>query len=269
MILLDTNVISELWKLEPDPAVLARTAAALACALVLLAWSPPALAQAALAPLEADPAAGGWRFVGLPNEPAIGATRFEPGRIDGVAGVRLGTQASYGSWVHAWAGPVGTLQWRWRLDEPLQGGLRAADLRRKDADDAALKVCVMFDHRLERVPLGERMRLRLARALSGEPLPAATVCYLWDPLQLPATEGANVYSRRVRHVVLQGQGAPLQRWLDQSRDVAQDFLRLFGDELPAGSGPAAVPPVSAVALGADSDNTRARSSGWVAELRWR
>ncbi|MFN5179446.1 DUF3047 domain-containing protein [Limnohabitans sp.] len=254
-------------------AVLHRRAQALPTALLgvalLLVPGLQAQAQAQLAPLSAGPSAQSWRFVGLPHKPDVGITRFEPGGVDGVAGVRIRTDASYGTWVHAWRGPPGTLQWRWRLDEPLHGGLRPADIRRKEGDDLALKVCVMFDHPLERVPFGERTLLRLARTVSGEDLPAATLCYVWDPLQAADASGANPYSRRVRFVVLQGQGAALQGWAAESRDVAADFVRLFGDELPAGSDRRAVPAVSAVALGADSDNTRARSSGWVAQLQWK
>jgi hypothetical protein len=211
----------------------------------------------------------GWRFVGLPNKPDVSATRFELGQVEGVAGVQMRTDQSYGTWAHDWRGTAGTLQWRWRLDQALSGGQRPADLRRKDGDDAALKVCVMFDHPLDRVPFGERTLLRVARSVTGENLPAATVCYLWDTLQAQNTTAANPYSRRVRYVVVQGTGAPTQRWLSESRDVAQDFVTLFGDELPAGSTRTTVPPVMAVVIGADSDNTQARSSGWVAQVQWR
>lgn len=211
----------------------------------------------------------GWRFVGLPNKPDVSVTRFELGQVEGVAGVQMRTNQSYGTWAHDWRGTAGTLQWRWRLDQALSGGQRPADLRRKDGDDAALKVCVMFDHPLDRVPFGERTLLRVARSVTGENLPAATVCYLWDPLQAQNTTAANPYSRRVRYVVVQGTGAPTQRWLSESRDVAQDFVTLFGDEMPAGSTRTGVPPVMAVVIGADSDNTQARSSGWVAQVQWR
>lgn len=211
----------------------------------------------------------GWRFVGLPNKPDVSVTRFELGQVEGVAGVQMRTNQSYGTWAHDWRGTAGTLQWRWRLDQALSGGQRPADLRRKDGDDAALKVCVMFDHPLDRVPFGERTLLRVARSVTGENLPAATVCYLWDPLQAQNTTAANPYSRRVRYVVVQGTGAPTQRWLSESRDVAQDFVTLFGDEMPAGSTRTGVPPVMAVVIGADSDNTQARSSAWVADIRWR
>jgi hypothetical protein len=47
--------------------------------------------------------------------------------------------------------------------------------------------------------------------------------------------------------------------------VAADFAQLFADELPQG---AAVPPVRAVLIGADSDNTGAQSAGWVRDLQW-
>jgi hypothetical protein len=236
----------------------------LGLAALLLACGP-ATAQAALQELSAGAGKDGWRFVGLPHKPEIPATRFETGQAEGVAGVRVSTRSSYG----AWKSPAGILQWRWRLDQALSGGVRAADIQRKDGDDAALKVCVLFDHPLDRVPLGERALLRLARALSAQELPTATVCYVWDPAQAREASGSNPYTRRVRYLVLQGQGAPLQRWVSESRNLAADFARLFGDELPPGSAPGAVPWVSAVLIGADSDNTQADSSGWVAQLGWR
>jgi Protein of unknown function (DUF3047) len=266
----------------PSSASKVRSAwIALLCASVAQAQSPQqpqaspavpaAAATAPLGPLTAGPTAEGWRFVGLAHKPDIPPSVFEPGSVDGVAGVRIVNRSSYGTWAHAWRGPAGTLQWRWRLDEPLSGGTRPADIRRQDGDDIALKVCVLFDHPLERVPFGERTLLRLARTVSGEALPAATVCYLWDPAQASNASGANPYSRRVRYLVLQGKTAPLQRWVRESRDVAADFVRLFGDELPPaspGSDTRAVPPASAVVIGGDSDNTQARSSGWVAQLQW-
>ena len=73
----------------------------------------------------------GWRFVGLPNKPDVSATRFELGQVEGVAGVQMRTNQSYGTWVHDWRGTAGTLQWRWRLDQALSGGQRPADDRRR------------------------------------------------------------------------------------------------------------------------------------------
>lgn len=227
----------------------------------------PVLAQD-LAPL--GPADGGrasaWRFVGLPkSNAAILATRFEWAEVQGERALKVSTEASYGTWVHDLPKVSAMrLQWRWRLDQPLTGGKAVADILTKAGDDAALKVCVMFDHPLDRVPFAQRALLHLARKVSGEDLPAATLCYVWDSVHPAGLQGANPYTRRVRFITLQGQGAPLRQWQAERRDVAADFAHLFADELPSG---AAVPTVRAVLIGADSDNTGAHSVGWVADLK--
>ena len=66
--------------------------------------------------------------------------------------------------------------------------------------------------------------------------------------------------RRVRTIVLRnGSDAP-GHWQRESRDVAADFLRAFGDES------ATVPPLTAVIVAGDADNTGARSVTHVANL---
>lgn len=228
----------------------------------------------ALPPL-VDPdgqAGAGWRFVGFPKSHAdLPPTRFEAGAADGVSAIQVITDASYGTLVHdGLSTPPRRLQWRWRLDQPLAGGRRAPDLASKEGDDAALKVCVMFRHGLERVPFWERTLLRVARTVSGEALPAATLCYVWDSVGPAMREGSNPYTRRVRFIVLQGRDAPLSRWVSETRDVGADFARLFADELPLGIDTPAdqLPPVHTVLIGADSDNTGSRSGGWVTGLGW-
>jgi hypothetical protein len=205
--------------------------------------------------------------VGFPKSKAdIPATRFELAEVQAERALKVSTQSSYGTWVHDHA-PIaaGRLQWRWRLDQPLTGGKLASDILTKAGDDAALKVCVMFEHPLQHVPFVERSLLRIARRISGEDLPAATLCYVWDSVYPAGLRGANPYSRRVRFVTLQGKGTPLGQWQNESRDVAADFAQLFADELPSGE---PVSPARAVLIGADSDNTGSHSVGWVKALDW-
>jgi hypothetical protein len=236
--------------------------------LWLCITSPMALPQtlAPLAPADGT-APASWRFVGFPKAKAdLPATRFELADIQGQRALKVSTQASYGSWVHDLPNVnARPLQWRWRLDLPLSAGKTAPDILSKAGDDAALKVCILFDHPLERVPFIERTKLRIARSLSGEDLPAATLCYVWDSVYSPGLQGANPYTRRVRFITLQGKGSALGQWQTESRDVAADFAQLFADEAPAGS---ATPRLRAVLVGADSDNTGSQSIGWVANLQW-
>jgi Protein of unknown function (DUF3047) len=203
-----------------------------------------------------------WRAVGLPDGKAPLA-RFDLVPLEGRSVLRLSTDKSYGSLVHDLKrmipGANTTLAWRWRLDLPLAH----ADLRIKTGDDAALKVCVLYDMPTDGLPFTERALLGMARQVSGERLPAATLCYIWDPRLVVGTIIDNPYSSRLKYWVLDGQGgASTGRgiWTSHQRNIGQDFLRAFGHES------AVVPPVEAVAVGADSDNTGGTSLGFMGDI---
>lgn len=224
------------------------------------------LAAQAGGPLLAPPAGPGeapaapWHVVGLPQQ-SKPFTRFSVVTLEGQRVLKVEAQASYGNLVH----PVleqptlnggHLLRWRWRLDEPITGG----DLRRRDGDDSPLKVCALFDMPLAAVPFVERQVLRVARLRSGELLPAASVCYVWDANLSPGTVLDNAYTRRLRMIVLRGPEAGLRTWHSEQRDVWADFRRLFADESVA------VPPLIGIAIAADADNTQGHSLGYVGSI---
>lgn len=204
------------------------------------------------------PAPSGWRPVGLPQGKAP-PSRLAPVTVDGARVLELQAEASYGTLVHDLpsGAAAGTLSWRWRLLQPNP----AANLREKAGDDSPLKVCASFDLPLAAVPFGERQLLRLARTVSGQDLPAATICYVWDSRRAAGTALDNVYSRRMRWLVLRGPDAPPGAWQAERRDLAADFLKLFGDESRT------VPPLKAIIVGADADNTGGRSLAQIGTMR--
>ena len=177
--------------------------------------------------------------------------------LDGRHVLRLRTEKSYGTASHVL--PTGTvattLQWKWRVDQ----GVQNADLRTKAGDDAAVKVCAMFDLPLETLGFMERNLMRLARSASGENLPSATLCYVWDRFMPVGTRLPNAYTGRLRWMVLDSGDAPGQ-WRTHQRDLAADFLALFGDDSRT------VPPLLAIVVGADSDNTAGSSTAYVDDL---
>jgi len=99
--------------------------------------------------------------------------------------------------------------------------------------------------------------------LSGQALPAASLCYTWDARQPLDTVLHSPFTRRVRLIVLHGIGEPLQAWQQEQRDLPADFLRLFGEET------AAVPPLRAVVVAADADNTGGHSIAHLRNLQLR
>jgi len=228
-----------------------------AFAAMLLALASGLAAQPAplLAPLGEPPA---WAAAPLPAQ-KLPPTRFELVELEGVRSLRIVTEGSYGNLVHQVspaAAQSRTLRWRWRLDEAIAG----ADLKTRAGDDAAVKVCALFDLPDERIPFVERQLMRVARLASGQRLPGATLCYVWAPLAAAGQVLPNAHTRRMRWMVLQGQGAPLGSWREERRDLRADVLRAFGDEA------AEPPPLLAVLVGADADNTGGRGQAVLQAL---
>lgn len=210
--------------------------------------------------MDVGPVAPPWRVVGLPGQ-KMPFTRFAIVRDGESPVLRMQADASYGNLVFDMdatrLGPNALLRWRWQLERAPSG----ADLRRKDGDDAPLKVCALFDMPLQGMSFGEQARLRLARAVSGEALPSATLCYVWDARLPMGSTLENVYSARVRYLVVGHGPARPGQWMAIERNLASDFLRAFGHET------AVLPPLLALAVGADTDNTGSSSLSYVGDLR--
>ncbi|MBP6899639.1 MAG: DUF3047 domain-containing protein [Burkholderiaceae bacterium] len=230
--------------------------------IAALAWLAPEVLAAgpwlnALTGGTAEQPPAPWHVAGLPRQ-AKPFTRFRLVQLDGERVLRIEAERSYGNLVHAVPAHTSArwLSWRWRLDEPLAG----TDLRRKDGDDSPLKVCAFFDEPLGAVPFVERQVLRMLRGMSEEPLPAASVCYVWDSQLAPGTALPNAFTRRIRTIVLRGPEAALHQWQSERRDIVADYLRLFGDETET------VPPLIGIGVGADADNTQGRSLGHLGGL---
>jgi len=227
-------------------------------------WLGAALAVPADAPnLLVDPAgaasspAAPWQPVGLPQQDKP-VTRYRVIDFDGARVLEIDAQASYGNLVHEWPAGIRAqqLSWRWRieLDNP------KTDLRSKGGDDHVVAVCALFDLPLQAIAFWERQMLRLARALSGQSLPAATLCYTWDARQPAGALLESPYTRRVRWIVLRGAGDAMGVWRTEQRDLQADFVRGFGDESTT------VPLLRAVLLAGDADNTGGASLALVGDL---
>lgn len=145
------------------------------------------------------------------------------------------------------------LRWRWKISNTLKGG----DIYKKQGDDYPARIYVMFDYPVEKLSSGERMQLRMARALHDPDLPAATLCYVWDSKAPPGTITPSTYTDRVRMVVVESGSARVKRWLDVERDVYRDFRAAFGEDPPA---------ISAIAVATDTDNTGETVTAWYGDI---
>jgi len=116
------------------------------------------------------------------------------------------------------------LSWRWRMISLPQG----ADLRKRETSDASGHIVAVWP----RFPAFARSRL---------------ISYVWDPA-LPV--GTVVPSRKTAMVtfIVVRQGAQgLGQWIDERRNVADDYQKLYGESPP---------PLPVIALSIDTNDTR-------------
>jgi hypothetical protein len=228
----------------------------LAGLLVAAALLPPLVEGPPEAPLLGP----GWRLALLPRQTKP-VTRFLAERVDEHLAVRIDAQASYGNLLHEM--PAGgpqpqRLKWSWRVQQPNPG----THLDRRSGDDMAARVCLSFEVALDVLHFEDRVMLQIARSVAGQPLPAATLCWVWGHAEPHGTELPSPYTSRVRYIVLRNAGDAPGHWFDESRDIAADFHRAFGSEIPG------LPPVIAVLIGGDADNTGAHSVAHIAGLHF-
>ena len=225
-------------------------------------FAPHAAAQPRLTPFSSTSGTelpAPWRVVTLPKIPRH--TLYAMAENDGRRAVHAEADASYSNVVHPLNADIvraPILRFAWRADRFPAG----SDLTTKAGDDLAAKVCVLFDVPLERLSFTDRTKIRLGRRLFDPQLPAATLCYVWDRTLPTGRWLSNVYTDRVRMLVLRSAANGEQgRWFDERRDLRADFMQAFPAE-----GTAGLPTVAAVAFATDADNTKSQASAWFGDL---
>lgn len=181
---------------------------------------------------------------------------FEPVVLEGRPALRVQADASV-SILRQRLEPAlsgrGRLRFSWRADALPD----EARLHERGRDDAALRVLLAFEGDRSRWNAGTHRLSELSRLVTGEPLPYATLSYVWSATDAPGSVVLNPRTDRIRKLVLDSGAEHLGQWRTHERDIRADFVRAFGEE-PG--------PLVAVALMTDTDNTGARLQAWYGPL---
>ncbi|MFP5466563.1 MAG: DUF3047 domain-containing protein [Gammaproteobacteria bacterium] len=133
-----------------------------------------------------------------------------------------------------------------------------ADVADTGADDAVVRVILQFGGDRSSFSARDQRLSDLMQLVTGEPLPYATLIYVWDPARPVGTVIAHRRSERIRKLVVQSGPGDLGRWVDLERNVAADYRLAFGK---------APVRLEGIALMTDSNNTGVRSRAWYGPLR--
>jgi hypothetical protein len=191
-----------------------------------------------------------WRAQYHPNIAAH--TQFKLFRQGDKTVLQADADMAYGTLVHPFTQPVEltTLSWEWQiLLQPTR-----ANLQTKAGDDTGAKLCAFVQIDEKKLGLGTRLALAAARTMSGERLPAATLCYVWGtPGEKLEQVFDNQFTDRVKNIVVRD-AANASELISENRDLQVDARKAFGIEVPEG-------PVmfTGIALGVDSDNTQSKA----------
>lgn len=195
-----------------------------------------------------------WRTLTVPRIKRH--TRYSLQKIDDVTVLQAEADASMSSLATDLdVDPASTpwLHWRWRIAmvNPRSG------LERKDQDDFVARIYVFFDFDIGRLPLFQRVKIRVARAIYGDQLPLAALCYVWSNKDAVGTTAWNAYTDRVRMIVASSGNEQAGKWVEVRRNVVDDYRAAFGEP---------VPRITGVAIATDTDDTQARSTAWYADM---
>jgi len=105
------------------------------------------------------------------------------------------------------------LSWQWKVTRLPKGG----DIRNRDTDDEAGQIYVIFP----RFPA-------FINSLS--------VGYIWDTQAPVGFSGTSTAYSRMKYVVLQSGPSKLNQWIFETRNVYEDYKKLFqGEPIPVGA----------------------------------
>ncbi|GAB7542281.1 DUF3047 domain-containing protein [Cupriavidus sp. 8B] len=242
----------------------------LACGL-LLAHAAPAAAQASAASAPAAAAPGAAFSAGTPGGPlpagwknlpvAHGKTLTHYSLVmdDHATVLEADAPASASALMHKGNNlnleATPQVSWRWKVEHPID----EADNSVAAKEDAPARLVFMFDGDTDKLSLGERTAIKLAKALAGEELPYATLMYIWSNTAPVGTVIDNPHTSRVKMIVVSGGPDATGKWLTLSRNVEQDFEHAF-KEKPG--------KLTAYGLLTDTDNTRGNARAWYGDIRF-
>jgi Protein of unknown function (DUF3047) len=118
------------------------------------------------------------------------------------------------------------VEWRWLV--PIESGLGGEGGRSRVSPPVRLSLA--FDGDAAKLDFDDRAKLRMAKVLTANGLPYASLLYVWLN-RLPAESVySSPHTERVRHVVVESGEERLGQWVTVRRNVLEDYRRAFGEE---------------------------------------
>ena len=147
------------------------------------------------------------------------------------------------------------LTWQWKVPVLIEG----ANNTIQQVEDSPARVIVTFEGGRERLDDAEQINYDLAKAMTGNELPYATIMYIWENNLPEGTVIEHHFSTRIKMIVAGSGRKDLDLWHEERVNLLEDYRRAFGEEPPR---------VRSVGIMSDSDNTGGRAVAYYGDIRF-
>ncbi|MEO6023287.1 MAG: DUF3047 domain-containing protein [Burkholderiales bacterium] len=145
------------------------------------------------------------------------------------------------------------LRWRWKAPRLVPG----ANSTSRRTEDAPVRLIIAFEGDTSKLPFGDKMTFAETRLLLGAEPPYATLEYVWGDGAAKESIIENGWCGRIRLLLVESGAEKIGAWVQETRNVFEDFRRVFGEE-----------PGRIISIGihSDSDATDTRSEGYFGDI---
>lgn len=145
------------------------------------------------------------------------------------------------------------LRWHWKVDRIIA----TADNATRQFEDSPARVVISFSGDRSKFSFDDRLFAAQIKAFTGQELPYATLMYIWGNRRPPESLISNSHSARIKMIVVQSGSDKTGRWLEETRNIADDFRRAFGEGAGA---------IHSVGIMTDTDNTGTEAQAFYGDI---
>lgn len=144
------------------------------------------------------------------------------------------------------------VRWRWKVDNLLKN----SDVSRKDGDDYPARLYITFEYDPEKVSFSKKLKYKAGRVIFGD-IPVAALNYIWETRTPVGTVVENAYTDFAQMIVVESGPEKVGIWVDEERNIYEDYKKAFGEEPPM---------INGVAIMSDTDDTRERVTAYYGDI---
>ena len=194
-----------------------------------------------------------WESVKIPGKLA---TEYSLVRVNNRNKLKANAQASASMLrqdLHIEPERLNALSFSWQIQELIAD----ADMSQRETEDSPVRLVLAFDGDRSQFSAKNAMLSELSHAVSGKPMPYATLMYVWCNHRPVNSVIHNPRTDRIRKIVIESGPQRVNQLISYQRNIKADFEKAFGEAPGALIG---------IAIMTDTDNTRSHAQAWYGPI---